>query len=64
MKTVNMTRGEYLNELVLLYKARTDMNGDQARKYVLDAADEFLESYDIDVGVQEAFIEDTMTWVN
>jgi len=64
MNTVNMTRGEYLNELVLLYKARTDMNGDQARKYVLDAADEFLSLYDLDVGVQEAFIEDTMTWVN
>lgn len=64
MNTVKMTRGEYLNELVLLYKARTDMNGDQARKYVLDAADEFISLYDLDVGVQEAFIEDTMTWVN
>lgn len=64
MNTINMTRGEYLNELVLLYKARTDMNGDQARKYVLDAADEFLSLYDLDVGVQEAFIEDTMTWGN
>jgi len=64
MNTVNMTRGEYLNELVLVYKARTYMNGDQARKYVLDAADEFLSLYDLDVGVQEAFIEDTMTWGN
>lgn len=59
-----MTRGEYLNELVLLYKARTDMNGDQARKYVLDAADDFLENYNLDLSVQDAFLEDTMTWVN
>lgn len=63
MKTVNMSRGEYLLELVNLYKVRTEMSGDQARRYVLDATDEFLHCFDLDISAQDAFQEDVSYWV-
>lgn len=64
MKTVNMTRGEYLLELVNLYKVRTGMSGDEARRYVLDASDEFLGCFDLDISAQDSFQEDVNAWVN
>jgi hypothetical protein len=64
MKTVNMTRGEYLQELVNLYKVRTGMSGDEARRYVMDATDDFLSGFDLDIPAQDAFQEDVNAWVN
>lgn len=62
MPVIEMTFGQYVNELVNLYKVRAGMSGDHARRMLIDMLDEVFDSYQKDISPQEYFNEDVNCW--
>lgn len=58
----NLSFGEYCNELVLLFKVRQNMSGDQARRYVLDGLDYFKEEWEEGMSPQESYQNEADSW--
>lgn len=56
--------GEWANELVLLFKVRQNMSGDQARRFVLDCLDFFKEEFDEGCSPQESYEREVNTWTD
>lgn len=58
MSVLEMTFAQYFAELVIIYKARDLMTGDNARRMLLDCADEVLVAYQEGVSPQEFYNND------
>lgn len=64
MSTIDLKFSEYVVGLVNLYKVRAEMNGDQARRYVIDCIDDVLAAFEYGTPFEEVFQEDVNAWVN
>lgn len=60
----NLSFGEYCNELVILFKVRQNMSGDQARRFVLDCLDSFKEEFDEGYSPQESYEREVNAWTD
>ena len=58
MSVLEMTFAQYFAELVIIYKARDRMTGDNARRMLLDYADDVLSAYQEGTSPQEFYNND------
>lgn len=58
----NLSFGEYCNELVLLYKNRAMLTGDESRRWVIDNMNDVLEAWQEGYSHQAYFEDDYNSW--